>query len=339
MLQFRNATPFKGTLTLLPDAAGIDTLYTIVKATFSIGTAHQRAQLSLADEQIPIVVAPEYNGEPGASSVKTPCDISLEKPAADVVVLGNAWAPNGRAAQAMDVSVTVGRLQKVARVYGDRFWTYAGVGFQATAPEPFEVMPLVWERAYGGSDAVKQAPMQHALNPVGTGYRVAEGGLPVEGVRLPNIEDPRELITSWNQRPAPMGFAPIDAFWEPRRSYAGTYDEQWLSQRAPYLPKDFDPRFLQIAPPDMIIPRVQAGEWVDLRGWTPDGVLQFQLPEVPLRIIYRLDGKPVQRPAVIDTIIIEPDRRRLQLVWRAALSCDKKALRVSQIEASLAPAA
>ena len=136
-----------------------------------------------------------------------------------------------------------------------------------------------------------------------------------------------------------MGFAPIDAFWEPRRSYAGTYDEQWLSQRAPYLPKDFDPRFLQIAPPDMIVPRVHAGEWVDLRGWTPDGLLQFQLPDVPLRIVYRVDGKLVQRPAVIDTVMIEPDRRRLQLVWRAALSCDKKALKVNQIEASLAPAA
>jgi hypothetical protein len=335
VLQFRNSTPFVGTIALLPDAQGIDTLYMIVKATFTVRRSAAGTSVELAQQQIPVTVAPEYYGEPGLSSIKRPSDISLEKPGTDVVIMGHAWAPNGRAVQVMDVGVRVGSIQKIARVFGDRVWTYSGVGFQSTAPEPFEMMPIVWERAYGGTDLSKQGPIQDGRNPVGTGFRVSEGGLPVEGVRLPNIEDPRNLITSWNQQPAPVGFAPIDAYWEPRRSYAGTYDEQWQKQRAPYLPDDFDPRFLQVAPVDMIAPRVEAGEWVDVRGMTPQGVLQFQLPAARPRIVYEIEGSVVERPALLDTIIIEPDDSQFQLVWRAALKCDKKALKVNQVEASL----
>jgi hypothetical protein len=157
---------------------------------------------------------------------------------------------------------------------------------------------------------------------------------------LPNIEDPRAPILSWDHQPTPAGFAPIDAYWEPRRSFAGTYDERWQNERAPYLPHDFDPRFLQIAPPALIVPgHLQGGEWVDLRGFTPAGVLQFQLPPVVPRIAYRMDDAQQERPAVLDTVIVEPDAARVCLVWRAALVVDKKALRVREVRASLAQAA
>ena len=33
----------------------------------------------------------------------------------------------------------------------------------------------------------------------------------------------------------------------PRRGFAGTYGARWQRTRAPYLPVDFDPRFLQFA--------------------------------------------------------------------------------------------
>jgi hypothetical protein len=34
-------------------------------------------------------------------------------------------------------------------------------------------------------------------------------------------------------------------------------------------------------------------------------------------------------------VVIEPEQLRLTLVWRTALQCDKKALRVSEVEAAL----
>jgi hypothetical protein len=334
VLQFENSTPFSGMIMLFPDADGIDTLYTVIKGAFTLdGRASNRVRI--ADEQVPITLAPEFHGEPGLSSLKVPSDISLEKPAVDIVIMGHAWAPEKRPVSVMDVGVRVGPVQRIARVFGNRVWRYTGVGFQPSEPEPFQVMPLVWERAFGGKDVSPQGPIHDARNPAGTGFRVTEGGQPVEGVALPNIENPLELITTWNQQPTPMGFAPIDASWEPRRSYAGTYDERWEKERSPYLPADFDPRFLQIGPPELVAPQLRAGEWVDLRGFTPAGVMQYQLPLERPRVTYRMDGDDIDRPAPLDTVIIEPDLGRTTLVWRAALRCDKKALRVSEVEVNL----
>jgi hypothetical protein len=150
------------------------------------------------------------------------------------------------------------------------------------------------------------------------------------------MEDPATPITAWNQRPQPAGFAPICAHWEPRRSYAGTYDEEWQKHRAPYLPKDFDPRFLQLAPPGLItLGYLKGGEPVELRGVTWAGLARFRLPQVTLKVTYRLDGSPEERPAFLDTLMIEPEQSRFTMTWRSVFRCDKNALRVSEIEARL----
>jgi len=335
MLQFENDTPFQGTILLLPDPDGVDSLFTVVKGTFTLADRPLPAE-----EQIPIVLADEYYGEPGASSVKVPSDVSLTKPATDVLLVGRAHAPGGRPAAVMDVSLAVGPLGKTVRVFGDRFWRSDGVGLYMTEPQPFQTMPLVWERAYGGMDRAGPELRAEVRNPVGRGYRAADGERQLDGLPLPNLEDPTEPITSWKQSPAPACFAPVCAHWQPRQSYAGTYDEDWQRQRAPYLPTDFDPRFFQLAPPGLVAPgHLQGGEPVEVRGATPSGVLKFQLPMVDLRITYVLDGDPIVQPANLDTVIIEPDEDRLILAWRAVLQCDKRALRVSEVRAALLEAA
>lgn len=335
MLQFVNDTPFQGTILLLPDRDGIDSLFTVVKGTFTVADRPLPAE-----EQLPVVLADEYYGEPGASSIKVPSDVSLVKPATDVLLVGQAYAPGGRPAAVMDVSLTVGPLQKIVRVFGDRFWQSDGVGQYATEPQPFQTMPLVWERAFGGVDRAGSELRAEVRNPVGAGYRAHDGEKELDGLPFPNLEDPNEPITSWKQSPAPACFAPICAHWQPRQSYAGTYDEGWQRQRAPYLPKDFDPRFFQLAPPGLVAPGyLQGGEWVEVRGATASGILSFQLPAVNLSVTYVLDGNPNVQPANLDTVIIEPDENRVILVWRAVLQCDKKALRVSEVRAALPEAA
>ena len=39
-------------------------------------------------------------------------------------------------------------------------------------------------------------------------------------------------------------------------------------------------------------------------------------------------------PALLDTVIVEPTARRFSVVWRASLTCDKKARRVSHVALS-----
>ena len=55
------------------------------------------------------------------SSYKYEPEVALCKPATDVVLIGHAQPPGGGATQ-VDVGIKVGPVQKVARVFGDRFW-------------------------------------------------------------------------------------------------------------------------------------------------------------------------------------------------------------------------
>ena len=333
MLQLKNSTPFKGMIMVLPDADGIDSLFTVVKATFTLGEKPVPTE-----EQLPLAVEQEYYGEPDQSSIRKPCDVSLMKPGTDVLLIGKAYAPRGRATTWMDVSLAVGPVRKSVRVFGDRSWKTATkeLSYSISDPEPFEDMPLVWERAFGGIDRTVKPIRAEGRNLVGRGYRASEVQESIAGVCLPNLEDPASPITAWNHMPQPAGFGPICAHWEPRRSYAGTYDEQWQKHRAPFLPKDFDPRFLQLAPPDMVVPGyLKGGEPVELRGVTRSGLVRFRLPQVTLKVTYRLDGGPQERPVHLDTVVIEPELSRFTLTWRSMFPCDKKALRVSEIEAAL----
>ncbi|HEU4628432.1 MAG TPA: DUF2169 domain-containing protein [Gemmatimonadaceae bacterium] len=341
MLQFVNETGLVGTIFLSPDPDGVDTAYAVVKGTFALGGLAEWGEPPPAAEQRPIVPAPEHHGDPLTTSIRVPSDLSLVKPATDVLLVGQAHAPGAWPVTQMDVALTVGPVRKQVRVVGDRVWAGNGVGVAMTAPTPFASMPLVWERAYGGTDQVAGAPRAEARNPVGTGFRDPESELAVEGTALPNLEDPRQPITSWKEQPPPAAFAPLGAHWEPRRSYAGTYDEAWQSSRAPYLPTDFDPRFLQLAPPDLIAPGyLQGGEPVEAVGVLPGGgVLRFRLPAVRITATFVLDGGLQVRPANLDTVLLEPDAGCVVLTWRAALAVDKQALRLREVRATASRAA
>jgi hypothetical protein len=235
----------------------------------------------------------------------------------------------------MDVSVSVGPLSKTARVFGDRVWRSTAAGASMTWLAPFVQVPLVWERAYGGSRPTDSGPENDPRNPAGQGWIAKIGGDLLDGAPLPNVEDPLHLIAGPSDSPPPIGFAPIAPSWEPRRSLAGTYDERWQRGRAPYLPTDFDPRFFQFAPPPLVANGyLQGGEWVELLGLTPSGALRFVLPRLVVDVRYRFDAGAESRRAVLDTVIIEPDASRLALVWRAALSCDKRSLKLREVETS-----
>jgi hypothetical protein len=332
MLQLRNETPFAAQLLLLPNANGIDTLFAVIKGTFALG-----AQLALADEQVAVVLADQHHGDPAKTSIRTPSDVCLEKPGTDVLLIGSAWSPDGAPTWQMDVSLRVGPAAKVVRVFGDRCWDVGPTAVSVRWVTPFERMPLVWERAFGGADRTDKGETTEPRNPVGLGFRKSAGAKPLADMPLPNIEDPAALISSWKDVPAPAGFAPVAAHWEPRKSFAGTYDDSWQRDRAPYLPTDFDARFFQLAPPDLVVPGgLRGGESVDVRGVKPDGsAIQFVLPTLAVQASFRLDGGEQVRMASLDTLILEPDASRLIMVWRAALPCAKQALKVREVKTTL----
>jgi hypothetical protein len=331
VFQIRNGSPFATGLTLLPNPAGIDTMYLVVKGTFTLDSVPR-----VAEDQLPVTAEPEFHGDPQASSLKSAPDLGLAKPSADVIVTGAAYAPNLRPAHRTDVSISIGPVRCDAIVQGDRFWVDSGVGYRATTPEPFTVIPLVWERAFGGSDETASGPVYLPENPVGTGFRAKNGLHAITGTALPNVELPTGLLGTVTDRPVPAGFGAVGSHWEPRRRYAGTYDAAWQENRAPYLPTDFDPRFLQVAPPQLVAPAYfGGGEPIALFGTHPDGPLHSRIPRVELTTEFVLDGAAHPVRPNIDTVVLEPSERRFAVVWRAEFPCDKRALRVSEARVSL----
>jgi hypothetical protein len=332
VLQLRNDSPFAASLGRFPDPDGIDTVFAVVKGTFTMSTS------AIVDEQPPVVAGPEHHGDPETGSLKAAPELGLAKPSTDVLVHGHAYARQGRPTPALDVSVQVGPVACAIRAYGDRVWRDSAVGYVASEPEPFTMMPLVWERAFGGADEVDGVRYEEPRNPSGVGFRKKGGSSPIDGSPLPNLERIGSPMTSWTDTPPPAGLGPVSPHWEPRRSYAGTYDDAWQRQRAPYLPTDFDPRFLQCAPIDLIAPTyLTGGEPVVLEGLSGDGPQRFTLPRASLDVAFVLDGTAHPRPALLDTVILDSDRQWVSLVWRAAFPADKRALRVSEVRVALQP--
>jgi hypothetical protein len=324
MLQLDNRTPFGAVVNVLPDHDGVDTLFVVVRATLALAAA-----ATPLDEQPPPPPGDEYFGEPGASSLKYASALHLVKPGTDVVVIGSARPARGRQVTEMLVGLTVGPKRKVVQVLGDRTWRRGGI----TPPRPFTELPLLWERAYGGVHRIDgRQTLEEPRNPVGVGFpgkRPADGAI---GERLPNLEDPRAPLTAFGQRRDPVGFGFIAPSWEPRRSHAGTYDQAWQRTRAPYLPRDFDPRFFNAAPADQVFsPALTGGEPVELVGLHPDGNLALTLPRWDLRCRVRIAGRTEAPPFRLDTVMIEPDANRLGFIFRAAVGCDKQALRIESV--------
>lgn len=331
MLQVENKTGFVPGLFVFPDADGVDTAYFVMKATLEVGPDG----LSVAAKQVPLVLAEEYWGNPGASSLKRASEAHLCKLTTDIVVIGSAYAPSGRAMPAFDASVSVGKVVKRLRIFGDRVWVRArdGKGVVPSAPRPVEKVPLVYEKAFGGVHRVDDATTLHeARNPVGVGFAGKRSVSELAGLALPNVEDPRELLRSPGQTPRPAGVGFVASSWQPRLGYAGTYDAEWQKKRAPYLPKDFNPRYFQTAHEDLVAPTpLTGGEPVELLGMSASGPLRFAVPLVELDVEARLAGESRRIGMNLETFVIEPDEARLTLLWRGALPCDKQALRMERV--------
>lgn len=331
MLQLNNRTPFKASLGLFPNEEGVDCAYGVVKATFQASTEG----VALAKEQIALAATDEFWGDPKNSSLKCAAELGLGKPATDILLRGHAYAPSGGGTSAA-VRLQVGGMEKNVRVFGNRIWESGLFGLRISEPEPFQKIPLKYELAFGGTDAQPEDEKKvdyEPRNPVGCGLVSKKSRAPAKNTPLPNLENPYELIKSPKDRPAPACFGPVCAHWEPRKSFAGTYDQAWMKKRAPYLPADFNPRYLQVAPPDLITRNyLQGGEAVEIIGATPEGKLRFGLPRCTMEIVFHFDGKPQASAPKLDTVCFEPDEKRVTMIWRAFQVVDKKVHRLRELE-------
>jgi len=266
---------------------------------------------------MPVVSADVSWGEPGATSVRYEADSALRKPFVDVIVNAAAQRRDCRRTRRVTTEVRVGRLVKQLTVHGDR---QRWLMFSSPA-KPFARMPLIWERARGGTDRRRPDPATWRCdprNPLGTGYRGSRGPT---GSALPNVQLSRALASVWRV-PAGYGFVPRVS--SDRVRYAGTYDERWLEERFPLPPEDFDDRYYQGAPRDQWLASLEPGQPVRLRNMHPRGDMRFELPDLVVPYFARYDHERREGMLRPDTLLIEPEDERFFVTLRADLPTGHK---------------
>jgi hypothetical protein len=138
----------------------------------------------------------------------------------------------------------------------------------------------------------------------------------------------------------PFGFGFFPKNRTPRVKFAGTYDEEWSAKRAPLLPEDFDARFFQSAFPGLIHPGALRGnESLSALGVTPDGQLRTTLPGEGISARAILEGSEITERPRLDTVILEPEHRRLVLIWRWMLAVGGSFARLKGFFVERAPVA
>ncbi len=307
---------------LQPD--GREVAIIVIKATYDFpsDTRGSRQSPALAVpqrsvEQVALIEADEYTGEPGLSAPLVETDYSVFKPYCDVLLNGSAHSPGGRPVEQIAVRMQVGRIDKTIGVYGNREWRRVG----SSRPQLFAQMPISYDNAFGGVDRTNEAKGKcdtFVHNPVGQGYY--SNSRSALGQAMPNTEELRNAVTSPKGRYQPMAYGPIGRAWFPRYKFAGTYDERWIEERMPILPTDFDSRYFQCAAQDQQCGYLQGGELVVLQNLTPSGLVTFSLPSEKMPVLFiPHQGDDITLSANIDTLMIDSDNSRFSITWRACL--------------------
>ena len=319
-----------------------------------------------ADEQQPLAfdTQEDKRDEKRSGVITQGCDIWPIKLASDVVVTGKAHSRAGQPTTSMVVGVSVGGRVKRIQVMGPRYIEYVGQGrLRFSYPEPFTQVDLSWWNAYGGIDPFvlprglddtpvvagrlvpELFPGAYPRNPVGKGYVILDNPELLDGLMLPQLEDPRQLLTpetllvgdakQWWRRPQPAGFGWWHTLWFPRvvnvggKPYhlppamergerlrelmLGLVTEAQLTKREARVP---NLNYLNEAAPDMIFPFLKGDEVVRLEGISESPEETFRLPSERPVVTAKIDGRPVANPSLyLHTLAIDAEKRQFYTLW------------------------
>jgi hypothetical protein len=192
---------------------------------------------------------------PKVSAVALDNDLWAFRSKTDLVIQGNAYAYFPKTRKSW-VEVRVGGFSRSIRVYGERNVERGPDGeIRFSRPEPFEAIPVRYDRAYGGCDltalerygfppalrdllrsrpeyeAVAETPFHYPRNPAGRGFLIEADEESLSRVEVPNLEFAFDPITPdrlavgdpgrWIDAPLPACMDWQSASWFPRIAYIG----------------------------------------------------------------------------------------------------------------------
>lgn len=322
-------------------------LSVLVKRTYSIISGKQCVR---ADLDNPLIPGDVFWGNPMNTTVKYESDFVPFKLGTDLVLNGKAYAPNGKASTSFNVSVQIGDHKKTIKVIGDREAKYVKDGTPVfTEPVPFQEMDLRYEKAYGGIDVYsnKETSYPYPRNLLGCGFVVSNTKASVDKLKLPNIEDPNNLLTpdrlclvdykNWEGQPMPVGLGWLPKGYKPRSDFAGVMpadrstEEELRKAYANLLPKEerevyinnklpeMDFHFFNGASQGLAMNYLKGDERVTTNNLSKKGQCVFELPDDNPDISIDIGNNVQETEVFIHTIMIHMEERLVDIVWRGAI--------------------
>lgn len=322
-MHLENTTPFEVGFTLAFDPQGREMVVVACKATLDF-PANSEGICTVAPHQIGLQMADELGPEPALAPI-IETDFAPFKPRCDVLAIGPAHTQNSVPAKTSAAGLEFAGISKFFRVMGPRVWEKRLIGHFVSEPEMYTTLPIDYAHAWGGTDPHPTREGRsdtYQTNPAGLGYYPFQSEL--DGLRLPHTETVDAPIDNSVGNYKPMAFGPVGRHWLPRRTYTGTYDDQWQETRMPFPPTDLDARFFQCAPVDQQVSHPKGGERFRLRGMHPSGDQTGQLPDMKVVMRFeRKSGRMTQKVGHLDTITFLPEASQVTLVWRTFLKPDR----------------
>lgn len=255
-----------------------------------------------------------------------PGEVAHRKHRLDVIVLGKAHAPGGQAVRRMEVTVQVDDFLHTISVFGDRRWQRDGDGWAPGEPAPFTELPLLYDNAYGGSWDNEWGTLVCPQNPAGKGFCMDHDE--AEGLALPNLEDPKDLISDPGDRPRPVGLAPYPMTGGLRLSRFGRMGPDGPE---PNTDEEVKPLISCWAHPDLMLDRESTYRRVRATGVQPDGAIDTPIPVLPASVALSHGPDVVPLEPILDTLILQCEERRLTLRWRAGTAIPLRAREKRQV--------
>jgi hypothetical protein len=322
----------------------------VVKRTYDLVSGEP---LRPSEAPYPLFEGDVYFGKPGQTALQHERDGVPLKPLTDVVVNARAWARRGTTTREATAAVQIGTQRKEVLVLGDRYVQQRpNMDPFFSEPRPFESIWVRWEYAYGGTDpkGPEGQPMPYPRNPLGMGIAFRNPALTVDGMALPNIEDPRDRLTPdryvidpmrWEEavKPTGLGWVPR-TFWD-RRNLSGLPESMralWdrlynrrrdgsTVERKPF--PAFDLQFWNGAAPGLAVPRLAGNELIHLERLDPDGDFDVVLPGVAPTVAIEKEGdagagKSIDVEMPLTTVAIQKEERLVYLVWGGVPRIDRE---------------
>ena len=322
-------------------------LAVLVKRSYTI-RAGRRCQRAPKDRRL--VAGDTHFGDPMNTSVQHEADFVPFKLATDVVLNSHAYAPDGETATELLATLAIDEVVRSVLVIGDRTAHYnSGRSPIFSDPEPFTCMPIRYERAFGGVDVRSDRDLACAYgrNHLGRGFAIRNAPEVVEGLELPNIENPADRLipdrlccghfVHMEELPAPQGFGWYMKYWRPRSLLAGVMpadaglartlrqayrqvvspEQREMFDQTELPPMDF--RFFNGASDGLVLPYLHGDEMVRTRHLTPEGELNFLLPDERPRIAIDIGTGAEVPPVELQTLMIRLDEGEIDMVWRGAI--------------------